>query len=479
MDSSGDSSESSAAARLIHQLDGQSSEPLRRQLQDARGKTDALFSLLTSDALYSRAIAERHRLVFYIGHLEAFDWNLLGQRLCAQPSLHAQFEQLFAFGIDPIDGKDPCDVPADWPDLDAVFAYQKRAREAVDALLDACAESTALPMAIEHRLMHLETLSYMLPHLPLASFTQDALRREHAQPGPSSPDYARTGAPHDVRIIDIPQGDALLGKRRADGFGWDNEFDAHVVSVPRFSVDARNVTNGEFLAFVRAGGYSDPSLWRDEDWHWLQARGLKQPMLWTKAEGAAVGAAEYLLRTAFAQIPLPLDWPASVSLAEARAYIRHLNRQPGREGARLLREAEYHRAAYGVPDDPTRNRQFPWGDAAPQPLLHGNFGCARYDFSPVGAFPAGDSAFAVADLMGNGWEWTETPFQGFHGFAIDPLYPGYSQPFFDDKHFVIKGASARTDTMFLRRSFRNWFQSHYPYVFATFRCAYDAPTCRK
>jgi formylglycine-generating enzyme required for sulfatase activity len=117
---------------------------------------------------------------------------------------------------------------------------------------------------------------------------------------------------------------------------------------------------------------------------------------------------------------------------------------------------------------------FPWGDAEPVPLVHGNFGCRRHAPVPVAAFAAGDSAFGVADLVGNGWEWTDTAFAPFPGFASDPLYLGYSQPFFDKKHFVLKGASPRTHTTFLRRSFRNWFQPHYPYVFAAFRCVRDA-----
>jgi formylglycine-generating enzyme required for sulfatase activity len=88
----------------------------------------------------------------------------------------------------------------------------------------------------------------------------------------------------------------------------------------------------------------------------------------------------------------------------------------------------------------------------------------------VDAHPAGASAFGVHDLLGNGWEWTSTQFGPFPGFTPFPFYKGYSADFFDGKHFVMKGGSARTDASMLRRSFRNWFQPHYPYVYATFRC---------
>ena len=85
-------------------------------------------------------------------------------------------------------------------------------------------------------------------------------------------------------------------------------------------------------------------------------------------------------------------------------------------------------------------------------------------------FPAGSSAFGVADLVGNGWEWTSTLFGPFPGFEPVALYPRYSANFFDDQHYVQKGGSWRTAACMLRRSFRNWFQPHYQYAYATFRC---------
>jgi formylglycine-generating enzyme required for sulfatase activity len=89
---------------------------------------------------------------------------------------------------------------------------------------------------------------------------------------------------------------------------------------------------------------------------------------------------------------------------------------------------------------------------------------------PVNAFPEGQSTFGVHGLLGNGWEWTSTEFAPFPGFEPFPFYRGYSADFFDGKHFVMKGGSARTAACMLRRTFRNWFQAHYQFIYTGFRC---------
>src|SRR5271165_2162335 len=427
---------------------------LHERLREARLNTDQLFRIVREDSLYERPIPERHRIVFYIGHLEAFDWNLFREHLFSAKSFSPAFDQLFAFGIDPVDGGLPTDRPEDWPSLLEVRSYVQTLRRVIDGALDAgnfrdpadaggASSETLLHVAVEHRLMHAETLAYMFHQLP---YPQKV-------PQPQSPS---DGAPIENGLIEIPGGSATLGLSRASGapFGWDNEFESHTVTVPRFRVSKFMVTNAEFLRFVEDGGYQNPRLWSEQDWQWKERSGIRHPAFW-KQSGSA-----WTYHGMFEALPFPTNWPVYVSHAEAGAYARWAN-------ASLPTEAQWHRAAYGTPQGPERD--YPWGSSAPTQNL-GNFDFHRWDASHVNAFPTNKSAFGVVGQLGNGWEWTVTPFAPLPGFQPATFYPGYSANFFDGQHYVIKGGSARTAACLLRRSFRNWFQPHYQYVYAGFRC---------
>lgn len=438
----------------------ESLEPLVQRLAKARAETDKLFSLIHPTAIYERPIPERHRLIFYLGHLEAFDWNLIARGALDYPSFHPEFEKLFAFGIDPVDGKLPHDVPSDWPTMDAVTAYNERLRERIDEALHAPAttlpsligDGTLVNVAIEHRLMHAETLAYLMHQLP---YTQKIRPDDYVSQSASA------NAPHGItaRMARIPAGMATVGlHREAGSFGWDNEFEENRVQVPEFQIRVFPVTNGEFLEFVRAGGYEDEQLWSPEDWAWKNSTNLAHPFFWSSNGGDPRGA-NWDYRGMFEEFPLPRNAPVYASHAEATAFARWKNQL-------LPTEPQWHRAAYGTPTE--SECAFPWGDVEPS-RERGNFDFANWDPTPVDAHPAGQSAFGVHDLLGNGWEWTSSIFSPFPGFKPFPFYAGYSANFFDGQHFVMKGGSPRTALCMLRRSFRNWFQPHYPYVYAKFR----------
>ena len=93
---------------------------------------DAIFSFVKPEAWYERPIPERHRLIFYLGHLETFDWNQICRWTLGHPSFHPQFDQLFEAGIDPKEGELPQDTPSDWPSIEEVQGYNRRVRQEVD-----------------------------------------------------------------------------------------------------------------------------------------------------------------------------------------------------------------------------------------------------------------------------------------------------------------------------------------------------------
>jgi formylglycine-generating enzyme required for sulfatase activity len=389
---------------------------LRDELQQARQHTDALFGLVSQDTLYERPIADRHRLIFYLGHLDAFDWNQVARGALDAPSFHPEFDRLFEAGIDPPPGQAPQDRPSDWPRLDEVRAYVRHVRLRLDELWSR-APLERRRVALEHRWMHAETFCYLLHQLP------HALKR-----APATPAMASAPLPRDD-FIPIPAGRATLGQR-ADQFGWDNEFPLTEVEAPAFEIGRYKVTNAQYLRFVLDGATPPP--------FWLEREGGR----W--------------LRRMFDDVPLPNDAPVYVTHRQAAAYAAWT-------GGALPTEAEWHRAAYGDGD-----RSFPWGDDDPAPG-RGHFDFAGWDPIAVTANPAGASPHGVEQMSGNGWEWTSTPFAGFDGFAPREYYPGYSANFFDGEHWVLKGASPRTARCLLRRSFRNWFRGDYPFAYTTFR----------
>lgn len=352
--------------------------------------------MLRPGALFERPVPHRHRLIFYLGHLEAFDWNLVARRALGVPAFHPTLDRLFEFGIDPEPGALPLDSPGDWPGEGEIRQYNSRTRQTLDRLM-ADAPAEIVEAALEHRLMHAETLAYLLHNLPYEA---------KALPPQQPPSVSQNI--HNP-MIDIPAGVATLGKRVDDTFGWDNEFSRHSVEVGAFRCSQYKITNGEYLRFLEAGAPAPH--------FWLQVKG------------------KWFYRGMFQLFPLPLNSPVYVTQIEAAAYAAWVSKS-------LLTEAEFHRMA----------------DTIPQ--AKGNYDFVHWDPIPVDR---------GSPLIGNGWELTRTPFAPFPGFAPKPFYPGYSADFFDNQHFVLKGASPRTAACFLRPSFRNWFRADYPYAYTTFR----------
>jgi Sulfatase-modifying factor enzyme 1/DinB superfamily len=259
-----------------------------------RQRSRALFDLVDPSAYCTRPIALRNPIVFYEGHLPAFSVIAFLRRGLGRPSVDPRLETLFARGIDP---ESPADaVPRSgastvWPSRDAVLAF---ARACDEAVLDGIAAGEVTPdsleglyTALEHEAMHQETLFYMWHRLPYGQKRRSAMGDDR---GPmvdarSSSDRAATPA-----SVAIPAGDAVLGAdRRSVVFGWDNEFDRHVVPVPSFEIDVFPITNARYLEFLNDGGYSRRDLWSDEGWTWIQSEHVSHPAFWLPADPPDIG----------------------------------------------------------------------------------------------------------------------------------------------------------------------------------------------
>lgn len=376
-----------------------------------RARTAELFSLIDPAAWEARPIPLRHPFAFYAGHLPAFSFLTLNRRILREAAIDPELEKLYERGIDPSSqeaaGKH---VRSSWPSIEEVADFARACDERViDALTKAPLNEQAAYTLLEHEQMHQETLMYIVTQL------EPALKH-----GPAA--TIRDDRDPNNEWCTVPQGFAVLGANRDEvAFGWDNEFDQHEVQVPAFAMQRYPITNGAYLEFVRAGG--------------------PLPPFWIERDGT------YSLRATFDEIPLPRSWPVWLSHDRALAYAQWM-------GKSLPTEAEYHRAVLGAPSPS---------------VSHGNFDFARYDADSVTAHPDGRSAWGIEDLVGNGWEMTQTIFAPFPGFEPMPTYRQYSADFFDGRHMVYKGGSPVTARELLRRSFRNWFYADYPYAYGKFR----------
>ena len=404
-----------------------------------RARTAEIFNLLSDDAYYDQPIAQRHPIVFYEGHIPAFSLNTLVKKALGKPGIDERLERLFARGIDPEETDTGSTSRFVWPDRAQVRAFVEAAdKMVIDALAHETLDVPGHPLLdraeavytiLEHEAMHQETLLYMWHRLPYEKKRRPTSYRVITAASQVTPEN-----------IAIAGGRVHLGARPgAIPFGWDNEFGEVTVEVAPFSVARFNVSNGDFLEFVESGGYSRPELWSPADWAWVQEQGLRHPIFWEQ-DGDV-----WRWRGMFESLPLPLQWPVYVSHAEASAYTRWRKR-------RLLTEAEYQRLITPYPSG-------------------GHYDFAGFEPVPVGTHPEGQTADGVDDLIGNGWEWTADVFRPFPGFHASASYPEYSSDFFDESHYVMKGASPVTARELARPTFRNWFRPRYPYVYATFRLA--------
>ncbi len=254
----------------------------------------------------------------------------------------------------------------------------------------------------------------------------------------------------------VPAGPFTLGVDPEDEpWSLDNERPAHTVDLAAFRIARTPVSNGEWQAFIDAGGYREPRWWSRRGWqHRLHAE-LEGPLFWS-AEGS---------RRRFGHDEeIPADEPVQhVSFFEAEAYAAWA-------GARLPTEQEWEKACVWDPGE-RRRRRWPWGDHDWSESL-ANLGGAALRPAPVGAYPEGASAYGAEQMIGDVWEWTSSGFKPWAGFE-PMLYADYSAPFFGGDYRVLRGGSWAVGATAIRPSFRNWDLPVRRQIFSGLRLAWD------
>jgi 5-histidylcysteine sulfoxide synthase/putative 4-mercaptohistidine N1-methyltranferase len=406
---------------------------------------EALFRPFAShDAFYIRAESLRHPLIFYLGHTAVFYINKLIAAKIIDERINPKYESLFAVGVDEMSWDDLNAAHYDWPTVEQVMAYRHRVRETVDHLLRTFPltmpitwnnPAWAFAMGMEHARIHLETSSVIIRQLPI----------KHLAPNPLWAPCTSKGTAPENSLVPIPPGTVSLGKTKEHPlYGWDNEFGSLTAAIDEFNASKYLVSNKEFLGFVEDKGYENAQWWDEEGWGWKTYRNQIHPLFWIKNDNT------YRFRTMLEIIEMPWDWPAEVNYHEAKAFCNWKSAHTGRT-LRLPTEEEWYRMRdiSQIPDQPYWNK-------AP-----GNINLEHYASAcPVTEFRFGE----LYDVIGNVWQWTETPIYGFNGFEVHPYYDDFSTPTFDDRHNLIKGGSwistGNEATRDSRYAFRRHFFQH-------------------
>ena len=431
-------------------LDGTDPEQKRREIREdflsAWSRFESLFELLKDETVfYRKSEPTRHPMIFYFGHTAAFFINKFVLANVISERVNPAFESLFAIGVDEMAWDDLDEARYQWPAVSEVRAYRDEVKavvlrqiEILPLQLPIRQESPwwVILMGIEHERIHIETSSVLHRQMPLDYIRPSAQLRYCTSDGP---------APENGMVA-VEGAMVRLGKSEEDPYyGWDNEYGTASVEVKDFRASGMLVTHADYLAFVEAGGYDNEIYWDEEGAAFLKRSGAKHPPFWVPSpEGG------YRLRLLDREIDLPMNWPVEVNCLEAEAFCRFKSENEGKS-YRLPTEAEWVRMAESC----TAIKGEVFDDEA------ANINFRHFASSvPVDTFLQG----TLYDVVGNVWQWTSTPIDGFDGFKPHPAYDDFSLPTFDGRHNLIKGASwASTGNEILRHSryaFRRHFYQH-------------------
>ena len=437
-------------ARIITKMPllvGESTETVRQEIleyfHDTFSLYESIFECLASEeAFCHRANRLRHPLIFYYGHTAVFFINKLNVANLIDQRVDPTLESTLAVGVDEMSWDDLDENNYNWPTSEQVKQYRDQTREIVDRFIRETSFSLPIDwndpmwivlMGIEHERIHLETTSILIRELPL----------ENVKPHPVWGRICReTAAPPENELIEVSGGRVELGKSRKNPlYGWDNEYGYQSCDVNDFKASKYLVSNLEFLGFIEDGGYSNRSYWSKEGWSWVEFKQPRHPVFWIQANG------QYKYRTMLEVIDLPMDWPAEINYLEAKAFCNWKSEKTGKT-MRMPTESEWY-----VLRDLLDTDQ-PYWELAP-----GNINLEdEFSPCPVNRHESVDGFF---DIIGNVWQWTETPIDGFDGFETHPVYDDFSTPTFDGKHNLFKGGCWISTGNYAIKDSRYAFRRHF------------------
>ncbi len=411
--------------------------------------TEVLFSGLASDeAYYVRPYHQlRHPMIFYYGHPVALYVNKLRVAGLLTAPVNAEFEVLFETGVDEMRWDDLHEGNQEiWPSVAEVREYRRTVYGIIKNLIEThpllepqhlpitqASQMWALVMGFEHERIHLETSSVLMREMPL-----QYLRRPKDWPA-----LGASGDAGENTMRALPAQNVSIGKPvDFPSFGWDNEYGSETRAVRPFAASEKLISNGEFLEFVKDGGYANEAFWTREGWAWRRFRNIKWPTFWV--QNGPAGLHDYKLRTIFEVVDMQPSWPAIVNFHEAKAYCAwKTTKENSTTPYRLLTEAEH--AAIRTAPSSTDNLSLSSGSER-----------------SVNAAPANSKGFH--DAFGNVWQWLEDHFHPLEGAKPHPYYDDFSLPCYDGEHQMLLGGSFISTgdeaSQFARFHFRPHFFQH-------------------
>jgi gamma-glutamyl hercynylcysteine S-oxide synthase len=414
-------------------------------LEEVRARTSALIAPISNRDLERCHSPLMSPLVWDLGHIAAYEDLWIAQHVGDRPLLRPDLAGVYdAFETPrsqrtrvPLLRREECE------------AYMGAVRERTLKIIEriGTGDVHAVEMVIQHECQHTET---MLQTIQLARLSDTS--------APSS--MPPVGSDHTgLELVEVPAGPFLLGAPPGR-FSYDNERPRHAEEVNAFMIGRTPVTNGDWLEFVRGGGYADPQWWSPEGWIWVGLERPRHPAGW-RVSGASFE--EWRLDD---WEPLDPHKPVvHVSWFEADALARA-------HGLRLPTELEWEKAAVWDPGSGD-TRDWPWAEGQPGAEHANLIERGLRGTAPVGAFPAGISSSGALGMIGDVWEWTASGFDGYPAFVAYP-YREYSEVFFGSGYRVLRGGSWATSARVATPTFRNWDYPQRRQIFAGLRLANDA-----